>query len=90
MKDRYGNTVKIGDTVRVLEIYKGFLDSLPEDEKPHIENMLGKEYVIDDFPEENKASVSIEWVYKNGDIGCGGLYMLSHEFELVNRGVNKK
>lgn len=86
MRDRHGNEVKIGDIVRVLEIYDGFLDGLPDDEKPHIVAMLGNEYVIDDLPEENKASVSIEWRFENGELGFGGLYMLSHEFELVREG----
>lgn len=86
MRDKHGNEVRIGDTVRVLEVYAGFLDSLPDDEKPHIAAMLGHEYVIDDLPEENKASVSIEWRFENGDLGTGGLYMLPHEFELVRRG----
>lgn len=83
MRDKHGNIVKAGDTVRVLEIHNGFLNSLPADEKPHIVNMLGKEYAVDGLPEENKISVSIEWQFENGDYGYGGLYMLSHEFELV-------
>lgn len=86
IRDKHGNEVKIGDTVRVLEIHESFFEPLPDDEKPHIANMLGNEYIIDDFPEENKASVSIEWRFDNGDVGFGGLYMLPHEFELVRSG----
>jgi hypothetical protein len=85
MKDRHGNLVKLGDVVRVLEIAQDFIDILPDDEKSHILGMLNNEYEIDEFPEEGKASVSIWWQIEDGGIGYGGLYMLSHEFELVRK-----
>ena len=85
MKDRNGNLVELGDIVRVVEICQEFLDILPEDEKPHIMGMLNKEYPIDEFTEEGKASVSIWWDIEDGVTGYGGLYMLSHEFELVHK-----
>lgn len=85
MKDRHGNEVAVGDKVRVLEICEDFLQSLPAEERRHIISMLGNEYVIDDFPEPGKASVSTEWDYADGSRGYGGLYMLGHEFELVRR-----
>jgi hypothetical protein len=85
MKDRHGNTVGLGDVVRVVEICPEFLDVLPEDELVHIEKMLNQEYPIDDFPEQHKASVSISWEIEPGLTGHSGLYMLSHEFELVRK-----
>lgn len=86
MRDRHGNLVEIGDIVRVLEIAPEALSSLTDDEIPHIKAMLFREYEIDDLPEEGKASVSIWWEDEPGLVGHGGLYMLSHEFELVRRG----
>jgi hypothetical protein len=71
--------------VRVVELCQDFLDVLPDDELPHIVGMLNKVYPIDDFPEEGKASVSITWEIEDGIFGYGGLYMLSHEFELVKK-----
>ena len=85
MKDRHGNVVEIGDVVRVLEICQEFLDVLPDDELPYIKEMLNQEYPIDDFPEPGKASVSITWEIEQGLNGHGGLYMLSHEFELIRK-----
>ena len=85
MKDRHGNDVAIGDMVRVLEIDQGLLDILPYDELPHILGMLNNEYPIDDLPEEGKVSVSIWWEDAPGQHGYSGLYMLSHEFELVKK-----
>jgi len=85
MKDRHNNNVNVGDVVRVLEICSEFLDVLPEEERPHIAGMLNNEYQIDEFPEEGKASVSIEWKYEDGTIGISGLYLLPHEFELVHK-----
>ena len=83
MKDRNGNTVKIGDLVRVLEIYDGFLQPLPEDERILHEAMLDNIYAIDDIVEDGtKASVSFEHKTSEG-IYFGGLYMLPHEFILV-------
>lgn len=85
MKDRHGNAVEIGDVVRVLEICQDFLDLLPNDELPYIKAMLDEEYLIDDFPERGKVSVSISWEIEPGLTGHGGLYMLSHEFELIRK-----
>jgi hypothetical protein len=85
MKDRLGNSVEIGDIVRVVEICKEFLDLLSDDELPHITAMLNNEFAIDDFPEEGKASVSISWEIGEDLTAHGGLYMLSHEFELVRK-----
>lgn len=85
MKDRHGNIVALGDVVRVVEICQDFLDVLPEDELVDIERMLNREYPIDDFPEQHKASVSISWEIEPGLTAHSGLYMLSHEFELVRK-----
>ena len=85
MKDRHGNEVELGDVVRVVEICQEFLDVLSEDERVHIEKMLNQEYPIDDFPEQDKASISISWQIEPGLTGHGGLYMLPHEFELVRK-----
>ena len=85
MKDRHGNIVELGDVVRVVEICQEFLDLLPGDELAHIVNMLDQTYAIDDFPEPNKASVSISWEIGPGLTGHGGLYMLANEFELVHK-----
>lgn len=83
MIDRHGNPVKVGDIVRVLEIPQCVLDTLDDEERPHIEAMLNNEYEIDELPEPGKASVSIWWESENGNHGYGGLYMLPNEFELV-------
>lgn len=85
MRDRHGSEVSLGDIVRVLEIAPESLAVLAEDERPHIEAMLNGEYAIDDFPEPGKVSVSVWWSEGEGLHAFGGLYLLSHEFELVRR-----
>lgn len=86
MKDKHGIEIDVGDLVRVLEIYDGFLNSLPEDERLLHEAMLGNEYVVDDLVEDStKASISFSEKTLEGSYH-GGLYMLSHEFEKVNKG----
>lgn len=86
MKDKHGKEVEVGDTVKVLEIYDGFLNVLPEDERILHEAMLNEEYVIDDIVEDStKASVSF-WQETEEGLYHGGLYMLAHEFELVKKG----
>ncbi|MGI1668754.1 MAG: hypothetical protein K6L74_00365 [Neptuniibacter sp.] len=90
MKDKHGVEVEIGDLVRVLEIYDGFLEALPEDERLLHEAMLNNEYVVDDIVEDStKASVSF-WKRMPEGIYSGGLHMLSHEFELVEKGSKSK
>ncbi|MFI5445579.1 hypothetical protein [Polaromonas sp. UC242_47] len=86
MRDRHGNLVDVGDIVRVLEIAPEIIESLADDERPHIQSMLNEEYEIDDLPEEGKVSVSISWEEREGHTAHGGLYLLSHEFELVRKG----
>jgi hypothetical protein len=85
MKDRFGQSVEIGDVVRVVSVCQEFLDCLPDDERIHIAGMLNNEYPIDDFPESGKASVSISWEIEEGITGHGGLYLLPDEFELVRK-----
>ncbi len=85
MKDKYENSVELGDTVRVLEIPHCVLDTLNDEERPHIAGMLNREFEIDDFPEAEKVSVSIWWQFADGSDGFGGLYMRAEEFELVKK-----
>ena len=85
MIDRHGNPIEVGDIVRVLEIPQCVLDTLDDEERPNIEAMLNNEYAVDELPEPGKASVSVWWKFEDGDHGYGGLYMLSHEFELVKK-----
>ncbi|WP_010323073.1 hypothetical protein [Marinobacterium stanieri] len=85
MKDKHGKIVEVGDLIRVLEIYEGFLNTLPEDERILHEEMLHQKYVVDEILEDStKASVSF---FKDTAEGVyhGGLYMLSHEFEIVRK-----
>ncbi|MCE3604666.1 hypothetical protein LXA47_13755 [Massilia sp. P8910] len=85
MKDRHGNDVAIGGIVRVLEIDQGLLDWLPLDELPHTLAMLNSEYPIEDFPEDGKASVTNWWEEGPGQWACSCLYLLAHEFELMEQ-----
>jgi hypothetical protein len=85
MRDRHGSEVTLGDIVRVLEIAPESIAVLTDDESPQIEAMLNGEYAIDDFPEPDKVSVSVCWSEGEGLHACGGLYLRSHEFELVRR-----
>ena len=85
MQDKYGQSVEVGDVVRVLEIAPEFLALLDSDERQRVSAMLNDEYVVDDLPEPNKASVSISWEDGEGQYAFSGLYMLQHEFELVRK-----
>lgn len=86
MKDKYGKEVTVGDRVKVLEIYDGFLNMLPEDERKFHEAMLNQEFVVDDIV-ENSTKASVSFCEKTPEgLYHGGLYMLSHEFELVKKG----
>ena len=88
MKDRHGAEVNVGDIVRVLEISPEYLACLADDERPHMEKMLHGEFAIDELPEPGKARVSISWSEGKGLYASGGLFMLSHEFELVRRKID--
>ena len=90
MNDKNGTSVGVGDIVKVLEIYEGFLQMLPDDERLMHEAMLNNDYVIDAIVEgDTKASVSFEHKTPEG-IYCSGLYMMPNEFELVKSNASPK
>ncbi len=88
MKDKHGLVVQVGDLVRVLEIYDGFLKMLPDDERFLHEAMLNNVYEVDEIIEgSTKASVSF-WKETPEGLYHGGLCLLSHEFERVKQAGN--
>ena len=85
MKDKHGVEVDVGDLVRILEIDESFLKRLPDDERRMHEAMYLNEHEVDEIVEDGtKASVSFWREFPEG-VYHGGLYMLSHEFELVKK-----
>lgn len=83
MKDIDGNTVSIGDTVKVLHIRDNIKAILAEDEIEPTLAMLGGDYVIDDIV-NNNTQVSVSYWH---DCQWGGLYLFPNEFRLVNRAI---
>ncbi len=85
MIDVNGIEVRIGDVIKVLVIRENIRQILADDEKPHILAMLGKNYVIDAFVnDDSQVSVSICIQQENGSM-YGGLYLFPHEFRLIVR-----
>jgi hypothetical protein len=82
--DKNNAPVKIGSKVRLLELSAYFLDQLPEDEGAEIEQMIGKEFSVDEIDEYG--SVWVERWWDGAEKGQGmrhSLGLLPNEFELV-------
>ena len=82
--DKNNALVRIGSTVRLLELSAYFLEKLPEDERAEIEQMIGKEFSVDEIDEYG--SVWVEQWWDGPEKGQGmshSIGLLPNEFELV-------
>jgi hypothetical protein len=84
MIDVDGNEVRIGDIVTVLSIRDDIREILAEDEKPHVLAMLGNDYAIEDFVNDNTQVSLTIWIQEPEGCMCCGLYLFPHEFRLTS------
>ena len=83
MKDVEGNSVKVGDIVRVLKIREDI--PLDDEERPHVLAMLNNDYEIDEIVNGNtQVSVSITIPCEEGCVWTG-LYLYPNEFRLIDK-----
>ena len=59
--DCHGAVVRVGSRVRVLELSGDWYDKLPEDEKPHVESMIGEEFEVEEIDEYGQPWVCKRW-----------------------------
>lgn len=83
MKDIEGNTVEVGDIVKVLVVRKDI--PLAEDEKPHVYAMLNNNYEIEEFVNNNTQISVSYWVEEEEGCMYGGLYLYPNEFILISK-----
>ena len=88
MTDVDGLEVNVGDVVKVLFIRDNIKEILADDEKPHVLAMLGNDYEIEEFVnEDSQISLSVWSQESRGCMYCG-LYLFPNEFRLVRRKAN--
>ena len=82
--DRHGRPVRVGTRVRVLEIAEALRDSLPPEEWPELQTMLGEVFEVYEIDEYGSAWVEKEWLTDDGDVSHShSLALDSHEMEVV-------
>ena len=65
-KDCFGQTVRVGDRVKVIGLSDAFIKSLPPEDHHHISQMIGGVFVVEEIDDGGQA-----WVTKWWSIGGG-------------------
>jgi len=60
-KDRDGNDVAVGTTVRVLSLSGRWLDEIPEDERARVLSMVGETFQVYEIDSYGRPWVMKEW-----------------------------
>ena len=83
-KDRNGNSVSVGDRVRLLSLSGRWLDELPADERDDVLSMIGEIYEIEEIDEYGHPWIRKSWA--NEDAGTCRSHSIAaepQEIELV-------
>lgn len=81
-KDHQGQTVQLGDIVRVLTLDKQFIKSFPIDERELIESMIGNLFKVIAI-EEGQACVIREWHDEKGKLQTHVIALDSEEMQRI-------
>lgn len=82
-KDRNGRTVRLGSRVRIVHLSQEFLNSLPEDERPLVLEMLGNIFEVDEIDSHGSAWVTKCWDRRDGTYDAHGIGLSCSEMELA-------
>jgi len=82
-KDCTGRIVRVGSRVRIIGLSQEFLDSLPEDERPLVSEMLGNIFEVDEIDQFGSAWVTKWWHRGDGTHDAHGIGLSSSEMELA-------
>lgn len=82
-KDRFGRPVRIGNRVRVISLSQELLDSLPEDERPLVTQMINGIFEVDEIDQWGAAWVTKSWARGNEEYDAHGIGLAPSEMELA-------
>jgi len=83
-KDCVGRSVRVGSRVRVVALSPEFMDSLPDDERPLVSEMIGQVFEVDEIDEFGRAWVTKMWDRGDGTFDGHGIALSPSETELVS------
>lgn len=89
-KDHAGKTVRVGSRVRLLTLSDTLLDSLPDDARKEVLEMIGAEFEVEEVDQHGQAWVTKCWDRGNGEIDGHGIGLSSSEMLLIATTVAPK
>ena len=60
-KDRHGNTVRVGTSVRLLSLSGQWLEELPTEEKNDVISMIGQIFEVEEIDEHGQPWIRKSW-----------------------------
>ena len=84
-KDCFGQTVRVGDRIRIIGFSKKFMDTLLPDDHDPISEMIGKVFEVEEIDEVGQAWVTM-WNSDGEEIEGHGIGLAPSEMELVGDG----
>ncbi len=85
IKDRNGNSVKVGMLVRVIHVDEALIKSLPEEEREDVRSMQNDVLEVYEIDKYGQAWVEKNWNRGNGQTESHSLGLYAHEVELVTK-----
>jgi hypothetical protein len=82
-KDCFGQTVCVGDRVKVIGFSDAFMKSLLPEDHAHISQMIGDVFVVEEIDSGGQAWVTKWWSLGNGETDAHGVGLASSEMELA-------
>lgn len=86
MKDRKGNTVNVGDSVRVISFEESILKNLTPEERNHVKSMVGGIFEVEEIDEYGCAWVTKWWDRGHGKSESHSLSLKSSNMEKIANG----
>lgn len=86
MKDRKGNTVNVGDSVRVISFEESILKNLTPEEQNDVKSMMGGIFEVEEIDENGCAWVTKWWDRGNGKSQSHSLSLEPGNMEKISNG----
>jgi len=84
-KDKSGNPLRVGDSIRLLSLDLSMFEYSAEEEKEDIKSMIGETFEIEEIDENGDAWITKWWERGNGEFESHSLRLAPAEMERVGR-----
>jgi len=84
-RDRLGNIVKEGDSVRLLSLHWNGIRELPKREQHDLKTMIGEVYEVQEIDAHGNVWISKIWNRSSNGNESHSLALTSEEFERVDK-----